>query len=180
MRLRGLIVAAVLCAGCTPFVQDGVRNVAEAPIRRCDDLKLCLQANHQAAVAWAEVRASTPKTFSSDYADGFKDGFVDHVIAGGNGDPPAVPPFRYRLTPYASAEGHQAIKDWYAGFRHGAEVAHTSGARARVVIPLSAPPINAVNPHAADSTPPPAPRPEPAELPPPRPLPAPGEGESAR
>jgi hypothetical protein len=185
MGLRGLVVAATLCAGgagCSPFLQDGVRNVTEAPVRKCDDIKLCWRARHLAAAAWAQVRRSAPKTFSADYAEGFKDGYADYVIAGGNGEPPGVPPFRYRLTPYASPAGHQAIEDWYAGFRHGAAVARASGERENVVIPLSAPPINAVDLRAGDygppSPPPPPqqpPRPAVEELPPPRVLPGPGE-----
>ena len=41
---------------------------------------------------------------------------------------------------YQNAEGHEAIQDWFEGFRHGASVARASGVRDFVVIPLSSMP----------------------------------------
>jgi hypothetical protein len=77
--------------------------------------------------------------YSRDYARGFLKGFEDYVYAGGNGLPPPVPPPRYWGIYYQTPEGHQAIEDWFAGFRHGTEAARDSGYREQVLVPLSRP-----------------------------------------
>jgi hypothetical protein len=157
----------------------------------------------RAKEAWREAQAACPdQSYSRDYACGFKAGFRDYLDAGGSGDPPAVPPFRYRLSDYDSPGGHQAVEDWYAGFRHGSTAARASGFRELNLVPLSAPPVDAVaheqnriapgagpvglsfNPSAPPGIGLPPSEVGPDQLPPPRvvlppaPLPAPGGPES--
>src|SRR5262245_61169185 len=116
MSARVLLLAVALSAGCTgcgTFWQDAARNLTEAPIRGLDELREDGRNRRLARAAWDEVRRSTPGApYSSDYEDGFKAGFADHLEGGGNGQPPALPPFCYRLTRYQTPEGHRAIEEW--------------------------------------------------------------------
>jgi len=148
MRSNSLFLAVVLCladAGCGTFWTNTVRNTEEAPIFGIDQCRISKRNYRLARQAWREVSGRHPgKHHSSDYGDGFVDGFADYLESGGNGQPPAVPPFRYRLSRYQTPEGYQAIEEWYAGFRVGAAAAQASGLRQLFILPLSAPPINAV------------------------------------
>jgi hypothetical protein len=175
MRLRLVLLVLALgpSTGCQTFFLDVGRNVTELPIRACDDDKLLLRLHRLADEAWVHYQvAHAPHAFSDDFARGFKAGFASYLYRGGNGQPPATPPFPYTLSRYESVEGHRAILEWYEGYAEGAAAAKASGLREQVVIPLSAPPINAVrrpdwdsNQQAAPAPPVPAP----PELPPPRP-----------
>lgn len=66
---------------------------------------------------------------SADYIIGFRDGFVDYVYAGGTGEPPPVPPRHLWNVDFRNGEGHQRAEDWFAGYRHGAQVARDEGYR---------------------------------------------------
>ena len=86
--------------------------------------------------SWEAVRANEDcRGFPKDYAEGFKDGFVDYLQFGGSGRPPFVPPKRYWGPRYRTPAGYRAIEDWYAGFRYGVEAAHHSGYRQWVTLP---------------------------------------------
>ena len=74
---------------------------------------------------------------SQDYADGFEDGYVDYLFAGGNGQPPPLPPRKYWGRRYQSEWGRRAALDWFAGFRDGAADAKSSGYRELVTVPSS-------------------------------------------
>jgi hypothetical protein len=65
----------------------------------------------------------------TDYETGFIDGFVDYVFAGGNGEPPPVPPRRLWNVYFRSEEGHLRAADWFTGYRHGAGYARDGGYR---------------------------------------------------
>lgn len=122
------------------FPHLAARNFSEDSIRCVDDCRFKRIAYKHAEAAWREFCAAhSDNPHSWHYHDGFREGFVDFLDAGGNGEPPLVPPFRYRLIWYKNAEGVKAIEDWYAGFRHGAYVASQSGLRELIVVPLSAP-----------------------------------------
>jgi hypothetical protein len=206
MRWTGIAVAWALCAaagGCVTtgassgqynFLSNACRNLSEWPVLGTSECYRTLRDCARARDAWRAAQAECPgQKFSRDYACGFKAGFRDYLDAGGSGQPPAVPPFRYWLAGYDSPGGHQAIEDWYNGFRHGAAAARGSGLRELNVIPLSAPPINAVEDaaeHGANGAGPaglnfgpggppltvvPQPEVAPDPLPPPRPL-VPGPG----
>ena len=59
------------------------------------------------------------------------------VDFGGCGEPPPVPPRRYWKNAYQTPQGHQAIQDWFAGFRNGASDAEASGWRHFATVPSS-------------------------------------------
>jgi hypothetical protein len=75
--------------------------------------------------------------YSVHFARGFKDGYADYLYAGGTGDPPVAPPWRYRKVTYETPQGVQAVEDWFAGFRQGAYAAYTTGYRQFVVVPAA-------------------------------------------
>jgi hypothetical protein len=75
--------------------------------------------------------------YSSDYASGFIQGFVDQVYAGGNAQAPPIPPRKYWRIGYRNPRGRRAVEQWYDGFRHGAQVAKEGGYREEAVIPSS-------------------------------------------
>jgi hypothetical protein len=80
--------------------------------------------------AWAEEMGSCPEMPSAtEYRLGFRDGFVDYVWAGGNGEPPPVPPRQFWNAMLRSPDGKQGADLWFAGYRHGARVARFGGYR---------------------------------------------------
>jgi hypothetical protein len=179
MRTLGILAVAAACAasaGCSEFLHLAMLNLVETPIQSFDECRMAWRNRRRADEAWALIRGAGEHEYSSDYAAGFKAGYADYLDNGGNGDPPAVPPFRYRSVKYQSPEGVEAINGWYAGWKHGALMAKASGQREVEVIPLSAPPINAVG---RDYGPPielpPLPPPVGEPLPPPHPLPPPNK-----
>jgi hypothetical protein len=143
-----VLLTIALCAGntvCSTFWQNSLRNLAEFNIEKGDDLRIVLRNRQLAKTAWHALAERHPEQeFSIDYGRGFRAGFIDYLEFGGNGEPPPVPPFRYRLSPYQTPQGYRAILDWYAGFRHGAGEARVGGYRNTIVLPLSSPPVNAV------------------------------------
>lgn len=80
--------------------------------------------------------------YSDAYAEGFEDGFADYVFAGGNGEPPAMIPRKYRQSKFDNPAGAAAIQEWIAGFRHGAQEGMASGLRVLVLRPVPRPPID--------------------------------------
>jgi hypothetical protein len=91
-----------------------------------------------AAEAWNDYRdAHSDIPYSTDFADGFRDGFADYLYAGGNGEPPLLPPPCYRSIHYQTAQGFQAKEDWFAGFRQGAAIAQAGGYRQWITGPSS-------------------------------------------
>jgi hypothetical protein len=175
MRLKHYLALLGLCAvapGCTPL-----KNVAEVVI--CEPAIYCMGMddfvsrcrNRQLAdEAWYHFQSALPDCeYSIDFGDGFKTGFCDYLYAGGNGDPPVVPPRSYWKPAYETPQGQLMMQDWFRGYRHGSAVAMESGYRRAVVLPASAalPPIvepTAPSPRRA----PPMPRADDEVLPPPQ------------
>jgi hypothetical protein len=146
-----VLLLGPLCTGCDGLFHIGTRNllyeanlIKDSQIERLAFRKLAKQA-------WAEVQGNCPQHFSADYACGFQDGFVDYLYAGGCGEPTTQLPKRYLRFHEQKTHGCQGLLDWYAGFRHGAAVAHHSGLRKSLVIALPPPPA----PHPLPPAPPP-------------------------
>src|SRR5262249_277124 len=71
-----------------------------------------------AETAWERVQHDDPgHPYTEDYAQGFKDGFVSYMARGGTGEPPFLPPPKYRSLRNQTAAGYQAAEDWFAGYR---------------------------------------------------------------
>ena len=88
-----------------------------------------------AASAWEESRAANPNA-SEDFAEGFKDGFADHLYRA-TSQPPPLPPKRYREIRYQTSAGFRAAEEWLEGFRLGIDEAQASGLRELVTGPSS-------------------------------------------
>ena len=173
MRRRTIpcaIAFGLMSTGCAA-VTDVARATGYWTHQAVHDSRERHRNRRLADAAWAEVRgAGAGGTASEDYADGFKDGFADHLYRATT-QPPPLPPKRYRELSYQTADGFRAGADWLAGFRHGIEGARASGLRELVTGPsaLRADHAGPVLPPevVAPSVEMPVPNPPPADRPPP-------------
>ncbi|MCA9192641.1 MAG: polysaccharide biosynthesis/export family protein [Planctomycetales bacterium] len=92
------------------------------------------ELEHVRSVARSETDNYAFSPFSSDYEAGFEAGFVDYLMYGGPGQPPALPPRRYWWSACEGCGVGTAMEDWFNGFRHGASIAMNSGIRACVTV----------------------------------------------
>jgi hypothetical protein len=146
MRIRctSMLLAAILFAPGCSFVHIIKDNLILEPKRLVENRMILQRHERLAQLAWEEMVSQYGCEFSSDYRDGFIDGFVDFLTFGsvapeGLGDEPmvpAVPPPRYRKAKAMSPEGLKGAEDWFAGFRHGSCTAQASGLRKLVEVPL--------------------------------------------
>jgi len=139
MQLGAFLLVVSLQTGCGVGRQLA-ENVVIHPLewnRYSDALGRHLRDKSLAEEAWDEICARDGDIYSRHYRRGFFDGFNDYLDGGGTGEPPVAPPRGYWRVYFQNAEGHQAIQDWFEGFRHGASVARASGVRDFVIIPLS-------------------------------------------
>lgn len=138
-RLRGtwvgaclLLVTVAIQSGCTVY-QSARRTLIQEPsdfswrVDRARSLKVYRQ---WADDAWAAESCSTAGGGEADdYALGFRDGFVDYVYAGGPGEPPPVPPRKFWNIGWRTPAGASAAQQWFAGYRHGSQIARDGGYR---------------------------------------------------
>lgn len=122
-----------LACGCN-LVGNSVHGICSEITRKIDEKRECQRNWELACTVWDDVQAKSGG-YSPDYGQGFKEGFVDYLDAGGAGNPPPIPPRRYLAYRYQNPEGYQAINDWFTGFRHGATVAAEIGYRKYIVAP---------------------------------------------
>jgi len=178
----------VAWAGCLAPVLGGCHTafpagalVADAPAARTE-AAIERQIHQHAREAWRAVRAEYPrKAFSPEFRDGFLDGYSDYLDRGGDAGPPAVPPPRYTDNPkYFTPEGHVLIRDYFLGFKYGADVAAATGQRQFLTVPVlipDMPDVPATPPVAVTIPAPPAILTEPPAVAPPavvpNPVPAP-------
>ncbi len=141
-----LCLVSCLLGGClsprpsapSTFLHLAGRNITESSCRCIDDQVFKHTAEKYAQSAWSSVCKLAPDgSLSRHYKDGFIEGYIDYLDAGGTGEPPAMPPFKYGLHLYQTVEGRQAVRDWFAGFRHGALIAKSSGFRELIIVPLA-------------------------------------------
>ncbi len=186
--ILGLAITPLL-SGCN-IAYYSAHNLVNEPLQAIKQHKLHHRMRAEAHATWQAECARTPGAFSRAYADGFVDGYADHLNNGGTPAPPSVPPPHYRrhasdFTP----TGQAAQRDYMAGFKHGAEAACAAGSRQDVVVPirmpspLPEPPLNIIcipaspeSPKIPPAGPPPMPPPVPPPgfpLPLPLPVPAP-------
>jgi hypothetical protein len=135
-KLRFCVIGlCVLGSGCTLF-QNAVHTVSFRMNQSLDERAEWKRNQQWAEAAWNDIRSSDAAGhYTEDYALGFKDGFATYLFKGGNGEPPPVPPRQYRKLKYQSPQGYQAVEEWFAGYRHGASVAHQDGYRQWVTGP---------------------------------------------
>src|SRR5262245_40493593 len=98
MRVSRTLLCLVLCSVCPGcLLLTGAKNLVVESLAYCTLDCLEFKRNEALAVAaWDAVCVTHPEgTFSIHYADGFRQGFVDYLNAGGTGEPPPVPPRKY-------------------------------------------------------------------------------------
>jgi hypothetical protein len=141
MRWKAVVCAAGLgpLAGCNLAYYTGYNLVNESR-QALDEHRLSKRLRAEARAAWQEVCRQYPgSAFTDEFRDGFTEGYVDYLDIGHVPQAPAVPPPRYRRNAYLSPEGHALIKDYFAGFQYGAEVAAATGGREFLTIPILLP-----------------------------------------
>ncbi|HVS40198.1 MAG TPA: hypothetical protein VMS17_31865 [Gemmataceae bacterium] len=173
------VAVGLLSAGCS-MLENGACVTAYRLRESIEDAAECRRDKRWAEECWNHVRLTDPCVpHSGDYAEGFRAGFADYLYRGGAGEPPPLPPQKYRALCYQTPQGYQAIEDWFAGFRRGAAEAHQGGYRDWVTGPSSLRPA-AVAPPPVEAPLPAAPPPQAVEeLPPPKAGPAKEEKQSA-
>ena len=108
------------------------RTVREPGCHSCPKEKRALEEYRCWGIeAWQSANGGIG---AGPFYDGFLAGFVDHVISGGVGEPPVVPPCQFwnRTNENSTA----SLDEWIAGFRRGAESGEQGGYRDRVVSPV--------------------------------------------
>lgn len=137
----------VAWAGCLAPVLGGCHTAFPAralvgdPPAAHTEAAIERQIHQHAREAWRAIRAEYPrKAFSPEFHDGFLDGYSDYLDRGGDAGPPAVPPPRYTDNPkYFTPEGHVLIRDYFLGFKYGADVAAATGQRQFLTVPVLIP-----------------------------------------
>ncbi len=74
--------------------------------------------------AWHEFDGCNEQCFTSDYRDGWKQGYYD-VLTGGDGRPPVVPPKKYWKPPVFTEHDPSRQNHWFTGYQDGASCAKT-------------------------------------------------------
>jgi hypothetical protein len=129
-----------VASGCS-LIENGTRNLVVDVVhypQHLSEWSACHRNDKLADAAWNYIRQINPECEESiHYARGFKQGFADYLKAGGTGAPPPIPPRQYWNTCYQTPRGHQAVEEWYGGFRHGSAMAQDSGFRQWITVPSS-------------------------------------------
>lgn len=188
MRWKRVVWAGWLApalGGCHTPGAPGVPELPSGALVEHTQAAIEHRIRTDAREAWKAVRADYPRRcFTAEFHDGFLDGYTDHLDRGGDGTPPPTPPLRYtRHARYFTPEGHVLLKDYFLGFKYGADVAAATGQRQFLTVPVLVPdggpapvPVPEVVtplPAAPAAPTPPSDRtaPVPLPLPPPMPLP---------
>ena len=80
-------------------------------------------------------RGKSKVLLQTPYAEGFLDGFVEHMVAGGTVEAPFLPPRKYWNQRHQNLSGHRAAHEWFSGYEHGAMSARDGGYREMITIP---------------------------------------------
>ena len=140
MRAKHTMLVLTCCGwltGCG-IVTTATHNILTEVRQHEEDDAERKRERELADQTWAQWQSCHPEHADSEaFSEGFRAGFADFLYAGGTGEPPTLPPQKYWKIGYESPEGHQAMEEWFAGFRTGAAEARRSGARQWIVLPSS-------------------------------------------
>ncbi len=140
-KISGLIFLQIVCMnfGCNQ-IYYGARNTINEPIQLFNNLELTHQTKKYAKHAWKDFAKEHPEWASSQgFHDGFIDGYAGFLDRGGTGEPPAVPPPKYRRNRYLNPAGYEAIEQYFSGYTVGAQMGKASGIRETLVVPVLIP-----------------------------------------
>ena len=134
-RRLGMLALCILTTGCQ-LASNAVHNITFEVKRVTAEVVEHRKLEQLARESWEKLRTTEDhRAHPKEFAEGFKDGFVDYLQFGGSGQPPFVPPKHYWGSYYHTPDGYRAIEDWFAGFRFGAATAQQSGYRKWVTMP---------------------------------------------
>jgi hypothetical protein len=131
------LAAAVGCSTCEQARRTLLEEPAEYSWRKDRNRSLKTYRQWANEVWRTESAACGQRVIAEEYILGFRDGFVDYVYAGGEGNPPPVPPRRFWNVAWRTPEGQAAAGDWFAGYRHGSAAARDGGYRQRALVQSS-------------------------------------------
>jgi hypothetical protein len=138
IRWHLLVFALSLPSWSCELTGLGARNLYAEAARIAEEHRQRALYRATAEHIWAGgVHEPAPGVCPDAFREGFLDGFVDYLEAGGSGQP-VLPPLDYRFggEKYPPEAGHQ----WLAGFRHGADVARHTGLREKSLVAVGLPP----------------------------------------
>jgi hypothetical protein len=134
------LVIVVCLNGCS-VCQQARRTMLYEPLNfgwKLDRARTLKTYRRWAADAWRFEKSASPEVAASrHYAEGFRDGFVDLLYAGGDGQPPPIAPRKYWNMAWRGPTGQVAAQQWFAGFRRGAQVAHEGRYRQQATVESS-------------------------------------------
>src|SRR5437763_335847 len=114
MRLRTTFCAvglALLGTGCS-LPSNAAQSLGFWSHQAIQDSREWHRDRKLAETAWNELNATKARRAASDdYAEGFKEGFAEHLFRG-TCVPPPLPPKRYRELKYQTPAGFRAAEDW--------------------------------------------------------------------
>ncbi|MEN1680499.1 MAG: hypothetical protein AAGJ46_12975 [Planctomycetota bacterium] len=134
-------LAACCLPGCSVYKFYRITAMAEPShfSRKADRIASITKYRKIAKEVWETSGLACPESYTDDdYRDGFVTGFADYIFAGGDGSPPPVPPRRYWCVTERTPEGAARVQSWFAGYRHGAEIARLGKYRDVATVTVSA------------------------------------------
>jgi len=132
-----LLASVVSQLGCN-LVRNATHNLLNEPRQHFDDQHVARATRSEAKSAWEQYCAIAPSQ-SEDFVQGFQDGYADYLDSGGNAQPPAVPPLRYRRSKFSTPSGHMQVQEYMAGIKAGLEAGMLSGRRQFLTVPVLLP-----------------------------------------
>jgi hypothetical protein len=144
-----VLLLGFFSSGCI-VVKDGGQRASVDFAESAEDARERVRDRQWAETAWKQnCAANHQRLVSPDYAQGFKDGFAEHLHSGQEQLPHSAPA-RYRGVEYQTPQGYRAIEDWLDGYRCGIAVAIESGCRRWITGP-GAPPGALLNKDSRES-----------------------------
>lgn len=129
-------VTLLTLSGCSLAVLI-TRTVFNEPILVFDSIMLNAKMDRLAKKAWHEFKTeNNHMDLSHNYKEGFIDGYVSYLDAGGNCVPPATPPRKYWRYTFLSQKGFSRIKDYMEGYQEGSLQAKASNQRDILQVPV--------------------------------------------
>ena len=115
-NLSVLLIGFILCnSGCTLAVNT-VRNLSNEIYDCKEECRARIRDRRSAKSAWKDYQATNAGVkCSADFGEGFQEGYVGCLEAGGDSIPPSFPPCHCTRRHW----GPRAVEDWYAGFSSG-------------------------------------------------------------
>ena len=115
-----LLIGFMLCnSGCTLAVSTA-HNLSNEIYECSDEFGFSIRCRRLARLAWKDYQETNAGVkCSANFGEGFQEGYVGCLEAGGDSVPPSFPPCH-------CARRHwdpRAVEDWYAGFSSGVGVA---------------------------------------------------------